>query len=463
MEEQAIACQLLAGSEPSERQPPVDRKLIDNDELRRKLRRLQPLIAQRERTIEALEATLKEMQASLREAERKRDLHAELLEQSDARQDALMSAVTGIRDQLDRRGNEVQGLLYELHGLQSGVRAGRPAEGKDHAYRQTVDRIRESVHAHLPSDATVLVASRGDEELVKLYGRRAWHFPRLANGTYLGHHPANSEAAIVHLQTMRALGATHFVLPEPSRWWLDHYAELSLYLETRCRVLFRNDDICRIYSLVDRPRGAGTVETDALGELVAEFRARFDRDPMILNWDTGRELGRHLTETPVFAPPAPLQTLDYLDHTIDIVALASHDPARVDEAERVASAAVVIFEEAAGPAPVAAYGGARPPEVTWLDAASSCLPSLSIVVPCYDGIEHTRVCIDTLAHVITPGLACEVIVVDDASPRRHTRLPPRHGPGTRVVARDSQREQRGLPRVGDPPARRRRPARSSSS
>ena len=123
--------ELLAGSEPSERQPPVDRKLIDNDELRRKLRRLQPLIAQRERTIEALEATLKEMQASLREAERKRDLHAELLEQSDARQDALMSAVTGIRDQLDRRGNEVQGLLYELHGLQSGVRAGHPAEGKD--------------------------------------------------------------------------------------------------------------------------------------------------------------------------------------------------------------------------------------------------------------------------------------------------------------------------------------------
>jgi len=145
------------------------------------------------------------------------------------------------------------------------------------------------VHTHVPQAATVLVASRGDESLVKLYGRRAWHFPRLTNGTYLGHHPANSEAAIVHLETMRALGASHFVLPEPSRWWLDHYAELNHYLETRCRVLFRNDDICRIYSLLEGPRGATTVETDALGEVVAEFRARFDRDPMILDWDTGRD------------------------------------------------------------------------------------------------------------------------------------------------------------------------------
>ena len=90
------------------------------------------------------------------------------------------------------------------------------------------------------------------------------------------------------------IGATHFVLPEPSRWWLDHYAELSHHLETRCRVVFRNDDICRIYSLIDGPRGAATIETDTLAAVVTEFRARFDRDPMILNWDTGRDLAREL-------------------------------------------------------------------------------------------------------------------------------------------------------------------------
>ena len=221
---------------------------------------------------------------------------------------------------------------------------------------------------------------------------RAW-----LDGTYLGHHPANSEAAIVHLQSMRALGATHFVLPEPSRWWLDHYAELSHHLETRCRVLFRNDDICRIYSLVDRPRGAGTVEADALGELVAEFRARFDRDPMILDWDTGREIGRDLPELPVFAPPAALASARLP---------RSHDRhrragvARARTARRSRASGIRRGGDLRGRCRAragAAYGGARPPEVTWLDARRRCLPSVSIVVPCYDGLEHTRVCLDTLA------------------------------------------------------------------
>ncbi|HTK16976.1 MAG TPA: glycosyltransferase [Acidimicrobiia bacterium] len=425
--------ELIAGSEPAAPQPSVDRKVVDNDELRRKLRRLQPMVAQRERTIESLEAQLKDMQATLREAEGKRGLHAEMLEQSDQRQDALMSVVNEIRDQLDRRGNEVQGLLYELHGLQSGVRSPHPPDGKDHAYRQTVDRIRESIHIHVPQDATVLVASRGDENLVKLYGRRAWHFPRLANGTYLGHHPANSEAAIVHLETMRALGATHFVLPEPSRWWLDHYAELSHHLETRCRVVFRNDDICRIYSLIDSPRGAATIETDTLAAVVTEFRARFDRDPMILDWATGRDLVRELGDVPVFTPTAALETLDYLDRTIDIVALASREPARLNEATRVALAAVVNFADETGSSPVRVYGGRRAPDVTWLDNASSCLPSISIVIPCYDGVEHTRVCLETLGRVITPGLACEVIVVDDAS-----------SDGTQRYLRDAARDNEWL-------------------
>ena len=362
----------------------------------------------------------------------------------------MLNAVRGIRDQLDRRGNEVQGLLYELHGLQSGVRTPDAAEGKDHAYRQTVDRIRESVHAHVPQDATVLVASRGDEDLVKLYGRRAWHFPRLANGTYLGHHPANSEAAIVHLETMRALGATHFVLPEPSRWWLDHYAELSHHLETRCRVVFRNDDVCRIYSLLDRPRGAGTVETDALGELVAEFRARFDRDPMILNWDTGRDLGRDLAEVPVFAPPAPLEGLDYLDHTIDIVALASRDPARLDEAERVASAAVVVFEDPAG-----TCAGRR---IRRCARSGSHVARRGVVVPAV-ALDRGAVLRRRRAHARVPRHACtrhhsRARVRGHRRRRRVTRFHPqllvRHGARAPVVTRHSERSKRGIPRVGEP-------------
>ena len=258
----------------------------------------------------------------------------------------------------------------------------------------------------------MLVASRGDEELVKLYGRRAWHFPRLANGTYLGHHPANSEAAIVHLQTMRALGATHFVLPEPSRWWLDHYAELSLYLETRCRVLFRNDDICRIYSLVDRPaRRRNRRNRRARGARRRVPTPRFDRDPMILNWDTGRELGR--------APPgaaglrsgrvrsATTPTTSTTSTTSTTRSTSSpwrRRPARVRRSRTGRVRRGRRLEESRRARRVTAYGGPAPAGGrVRLDAASSLLPSLSIVVPCYDGLDHTRVCLDTLARVITPG------------------------------------------------------------
>src|SRR5262249_22821819 len=47
-----------------------------------------------------------------------------------------------------------------------------------------VPRIRELVARLVPSDATVLVVSKGDAELVRLNGPRAWHFPRGDDGVY---------------------------------------------------------------------------------------------------------------------------------------------------------------------------------------------------------------------------------------------------------------------------------------
>jgi hypothetical protein len=38
-------------------------------------------------------------------------------------------------------------------------------------------RIREAVRESVPADETVLVMSKGDADLVDLYGREAWHFP----------------------------------------------------------------------------------------------------------------------------------------------------------------------------------------------------------------------------------------------------------------------------------------------
>lgn len=50
---------------------------------------------------------------------------------------------------------------------------------RDHFnYLLMVARVREVVASALPKDATVLVMSRGHKELLRLQGRRAWHFPQ---------------------------------------------------------------------------------------------------------------------------------------------------------------------------------------------------------------------------------------------------------------------------------------------
>jgi GT2 family glycosyltransferase len=106
------------------------------------------------------------------------------------------------------------------------AKRGRPG------YEALVHRVRQLVCESVPPGATVLVVSKGDEELVKLEGRRGWHFPQADGGAYAGHHPHDSDACIAELERMRRRGANYLVIPEPSRWWLRHYARFAEHLET---------------------------------------------------------------------------------------------------------------------------------------------------------------------------------------------------------------------------------------
>src|SRR5262245_18904421 len=99
-------------------------------------------------------------------------------------------------------------------------------------YRELVEDVRTCVRASVPAGAVVLVASKGDEELVRIDGVRAWHFPRDEWGSYAGHHPASSVEAIVHLSRLYAQGARYLVLPATATWWLEHYSELANLLES---------------------------------------------------------------------------------------------------------------------------------------------------------------------------------------------------------------------------------------
>jgi GT2 family glycosyltransferase len=58
----------------------------------------------------------------------------------------------------------------------------------------------------------VLVVSRGDDQLLVLIGRRAWHFPQNEDGRYSGYHPADSGEALAYLDASRAKGAQYLVL-----------------------------------------------------------------------------------------------------------------------------------------------------------------------------------------------------------------------------------------------------------
>ncbi len=116
-------------------------------------------------------------------------------------------------------------------------------------YERETQRLREAVGAAVPAGAAVLVISRGDDALLELNGRRAMHFPQAPDGGWAGHHPADSEEAIGHLERLRDGGARYLVVPPTYRWWLDHYEGLREHLEGRYRAVVRDEQAGAIYHL----------------------------------------------------------------------------------------------------------------------------------------------------------------------------------------------------------------------
>ena len=96
----------------------------------------------------------------------------------------------------------------------------------------------------LPRYARVLVVSRGDDHLVDLVGRRASHFPQARDGAYAGHHPADSDAAINHLEELREAGAQYLVSPAPRcGGWFRQFHE---HLQRRYRCIV-HEPVCRLH------------------------------------------------------------------------------------------------------------------------------------------------------------------------------------------------------------------------
>lgn len=116
-------------------------------------------------------------------------------------------------------------------------------------YDELIENIRQCVYAEIPTDAKVLIASKGDQELLKLKGRTGQHFPQREDGVYAGFYPADSAAAIEHLETLREKGTDYFLLPNTAFWWLDFYPEFKRHLEQNYQEVSRQKESCLIFRL----------------------------------------------------------------------------------------------------------------------------------------------------------------------------------------------------------------------
>ena len=127
----------------------------------------------------------------------------------------------------------------------------RPHERRPNSqYRELVDHIRQIIESTLPPGATIIIASKGDEDLLNLTNRVAWHFPQEKDSSYSGHHPENSASAIRQLERLRDEGGEFLVLPASMFWWLPFYSEFAAYLAEHYPAV-EHEEICLIYHLAE--------------------------------------------------------------------------------------------------------------------------------------------------------------------------------------------------------------------
>jgi len=124
-------------------------------------------------------------------------------------------------------------------------------------YLALIERIRSTVDQWVPAGSTVAVVSKGDPDLLRFAGKLARHFPADAKGRYVGHHPADSAAAIADLDAARAAGAGYLVVPQTAAWWLDYYPEFRRHLEEQHVLVVKDEESASIFRLAAWREGSG--------------------------------------------------------------------------------------------------------------------------------------------------------------------------------------------------------------
>lgn len=142
-------------------------------------------------------------------------------------------------------GQALAELAAGLGGTRAGARLAAevaPAPAWERSLARAGDVVRDVV----PAGACVGAVTKWDPALLARAGREGRNFPD--RETLPEGYPADSAAAVAHLEAERRRGLTHLVLPSASFWWLEHYTGLAAHLEAEHRPLWRDGD-CVVFEL----------------------------------------------------------------------------------------------------------------------------------------------------------------------------------------------------------------------
>ena len=178
------------------------------------------------------------------------------------REAELRTLLRNAHTQLWQRDEEILSAIYALQSMLAQVLEQQSAENAESStaahqivptqymiHQEMVRRLRYVVDVAIPARSTVAVMSKGDDQLLGLGNRKAWHFPQDESGEYAGHDPTDSAAAIAHLEAIRRKGANFLLIPRTSHWWLDYYVEFKHHLEGQYRKVMTQKELCVIYAL----------------------------------------------------------------------------------------------------------------------------------------------------------------------------------------------------------------------
>lgn len=119
---------------------------------------------------------------------------------------------------------------------------GRPED----AYRAMVADVRAAITDAVPVGATVLVVSKGDDELLAVPARVARHFPADDDGGFAGWYAEAVDDVVGQIYREIARGAGYLVFPPSAAWWFDFYDGLEAWIGEQFDELAGADG-CRIF------------------------------------------------------------------------------------------------------------------------------------------------------------------------------------------------------------------------